>query len=322
MGPRDFKGLASFHPVAPRFSKQVGLAMLRQGSARGSPNPQAQDSRWSTAYRRVQGPFRVASAIPDDGDAVSDPGGGASEHMEEIEEHALALLLRVPSRGELQMQRDAAAAVAGDGADGTAAGAHGWGLARRARQPPAAAPPARARESQVKLRWSTAAGAVGEGCEAAADGGRVSAAREAAQLPQDGVSAASAILAVDDIQQAMSPASELRDDGATPQARLPIFSRMKPPVDNGNESAEQQVKDSRDPGTSKSSGGGAVLAWRTSLSAVSAAGGLPGGSSEHAVDSHAEETPVGNRITATGANPWLRAKGLATTTAEEPNAPV
>lgn len=174
-----FQGLASFgvRSAAHRSSSKVASAAQPSrwaAAARASRGQPVEGGRWWTAYRRMHGRFKVASAVPDSGDDTSDSGGSDGGHMAEIEEHALALLLRVPSRGELQMRHDAAQATAacdeGAGGAARASGRGGWVLLQQA--PPAAPPAALAhggvREPPVgpaRGRWSLAAAAVGEGQE-------------------------------------------------------------------------------------------------------------------------------------------------------------
>lgn len=248
-----FKGLASFgvKSAGPRGSSKVpsvGPPSRWAAAARATRSQPRVGGRWWTAYKRMHGRVQDASGIPDSGNASSDTGDSGGGHMAEIEEHALALLLRVPSRGELQMQQEAAKATAasdeGAGSAARASGQESWG--RRQQAPPAALPATLARggarESQVgpgRGRWSVTAAAVGEGQEQGADSSRdslracVCGESASAANGGDDAEAAAADAGTDangvaPVAPPVGPADGLRDDWADAVPHLPAVNAMRP----------------------------------------------------------------------------------------------
>ena len=175
---REFRGMATFHEAAvlqPRAKSSTLWQRSSQMLSGGQPRA-GQESGWRLAYRRMRGRPRVMSSQDVGGAAVGGSADGGVR-MAEIEEHALALLLRVPSRGELQLRQDAAMAQDGNAADGRAevdggrtdGSDHGAGNT----------PDRPVRPSAARIRWSTAA-AVGESREGRDAGGGLSMAGSAA----------------------------------------------------------------------------------------------------------------------------------------------
>eukprot|EP00892_Ulva_mutabilis_P002647 jgi/Ulvmu1/12383/UM009_0029.1 len=347
VGPGEFRGLASFHMRAelvpsarsPSLMERALTAGRVASGVRGAVlqndegGAQQQQGRWRLAYRWMQGRPRVVSAQAVAGGRSSDAGAETSARLAEIERHALALLLRVPSRGELQLQQDVAL-VQGSGEaaarpEGAGAGPAGGRSSMGARGVSWGSASGRTVGGGAGgVRWSAVAAAVGEGMEApdvaAADGSQRSTEGAAVETKDVDETSSTSAPGNADAGRYQGATPETAVCGASPKgtggAAAAPWARQVGQVQGGRRGLQAERGTNVDADGSASAGGDDMA----SAAAARAWGARCGRIEGPGKDTAGAELAGGSPLVAPGMQmpvrvQWQRAKGLAAPAPEEGN---